>query len=112
MDRNVTMSNLYDWSGIYPENQEGYKLFEQLESGNPIEITVKGTRYNLQFQGDRFGGNNLLLVTNKDGQQRKYGWGWEPRLVFQALEDMQQGWEHPQMYKYRPMQGVTRLEEV
>ena len=103
---------LYDWSGIYPDNQDGYKLFEWLDAGDPIEITVKATRYNLHFQGDRFGGNNLLLVTNEDGKQRKYGWGWESRLVFEALEEMQQGWNYSKMYKYRPMQGITQAEAV
>ena len=107
MDINVIMRDLYDWSGIYPENQEGYKLFERLESGHPFEIAVKRTRYNLQFKGDRFGGNNLLLVTNKEGKERKYGWEWQSRLVYEVLEEMQQGWEHPQMYKYRPLQGQS-----
>jgi len=54
----------------------------------------------------------LLLVTNEDGKKRKYGWGWESWMVFEALEEMQQGWAHPQMYKYRPMQDITQLEAV
>jgi len=85
---------------------------DRLDSGYPIEVTIKDTRYNLKFQGERFGGNNLLLVTNEDGKKRKRGWGWESWLVFKALEEMQQGWAHPQMYKYRPMQGITQLEAV
>ena len=106
------IGTLYDWSGIYPENQDGYKLFERLDAGDPVEITVQSTRFNLQFHGDRFGGNNLLLVTNENGKQRKYGWGWECRLVFQALEEMQKGWDGPRTYRYRPMQGVTKAEEI
>ena len=103
---------LYNWSGIYPENQDGYQLFERLDAGDPVQITVQSTRFNLQFHGDRFGGNNLLLVTNENGKQRKYGWGWESGVVFQALEEIQKGWEIPQRYKYRPMQGVTQVEAV
>jgi hypothetical protein len=103
---------LYDWSGTYPKNQDGYNLFEHLDAGDPVEVTVKGTWYRLQFQGDRYGGSNLLHVLNDDGKQRRYGWGWESRLVFQALEEMQKGWDFPRMYKYRPMQGVTQVEAV
>lgn len=106
------MTDLFNWSKLYPSNYDGYKLFERLDSGDQVEITVKGTRYRLQFQGDRYGGNNLLHVSNDDGNQREYGWGWESRLVFQALEEMQKGWDFPRMYKYRPMQGVTQVEAV
>ena len=103
---------LYNWSGIYPENQDCYQLFEHLAAGEPVEITVMNTRYKLQFQGDRYGGNNLLLVKSGDGKQRKYGWGWESGLVFQALEEMQRGWDRSQMYQYRPMQGISQVEAV
>jgi len=103
---------LYNWSGIYPDNQDGYQLFERLDAGDPVVITVKGVRYCLQFKGERYGGNNLLLVTDPDGKQRKYGWGWESRLVFKALEEMQRGWDCPQTYRYRPMDGVTNAEVI
>jgi hypothetical protein len=106
------IGTLYNWSGIYPVNQDGYKLFERLDAGNPVEITVKGTRFKLQFQGDRYGGNNMLLVTDENGKKRKYGWGWESGLVFEALEEMQIGWDRPRTYQYRPMQGVTQVEAV
>ena len=106
------MSNLYDWASIYPANQDGYQLFEQLNAGDPVEVTVEGVRYRMQFKGERFGGCNYLVVSVEGQTRRKYGWGWESSLVFQALEEMKRGWEHPQMYKYRPMQGVTQVETV
>jgi len=105
-------TTLYDWSGIYPDNQDGYKLFERLDAGDPVEITVKRVRYCLQFQGVRYGGNNFLLVTDQDGKQRKYGWGWESRCVFQALEEMQRGWDCRQTYRYRSTNGVTNAEAI
>jgi hypothetical protein len=106
------MGNLYDWASIYPANQDGYKLFERLDAGDPVEITVKGVRYRMQFKGERFGGCNYLVVSVEGQTQRKYGWGWESGVVFQALEEIQKGWEIPQRYKYRPMQGVTNTETV
>lgn len=112
MDRNETMGNLYDWSGIYPANLNGWKLFEELDYGDPVEVTVKGVRYRMQFKGDRFGGSNYLLVTADGQTQRKYGWGWELGVVFEALEEMEKGWDHPPIYKYRPMQGITQVEAV
>jgi hypothetical protein len=54
----------------------------------------------------------MLLVTDENGKKRKYGWGWESGLVFEALEEMQIGWDRPRTYQYRPMQGVTQVEAV
>jgi hypothetical protein len=28
------------------------------------------------------------------------------------LEEMEKGWDHPPIYKYRPMQGITQAEAV
>ena len=106
------MGNLYDWASIYPANIDGYELFERLDSGDPVEVTVKGVRYLMQFKGERFGGNNYLIVSTDDRTRRKYGWGWESQVVFGALAEMEKGWEIPQRYKYRPMQGVTQVETV
>ena len=82
---------------------DGYQLFRKLDSGEPITLSVNGQTYVLQFQGERFGGNNLLVVSAEDGRERRYGWGWESRLVFQALEELQGGWDSPQKYRYHPL---------
>ena len=103
------MTDLFNWSKLYPANYDGYQLFEALEDGRPIEVSIQGARYRLQFEGDRYGGTNLLLVTNEGGKQRRYGWGWESRLVFQALEEMQRGWEYQQTYRYRSLNNVEAL---
>lgn len=91
------------WTGIYPAHLDGYGLYDQLDTGDPVNVTVRGVTYRMQFQGVRFGGMNWLEVMSQDGEERKYGRGWESVQVFEALEEMQKGWATPQRYKYRQM---------
>jgi hypothetical protein len=84
-------------------NLDGYTLFNQLDDGDPVTVRVQGKVYTLQFEGDRFGGENCLKVRNRDGAERTYGWGWESNLVFRALEEMEEGWQVPQRYRYHPI---------
>jgi hypothetical protein len=54
---------------------DSYKLFDVLDGGDPVRIDVGGEPYTPQFQGNRTGVENFLLVTNRRGQQRRFGWG-------------------------------------
>ncbi len=99
------------WSEIYPAHLDGYELFRQLNDGGPVQVEVNGVAYRMQFEGDRYGGDNCLVVS-ASGKARRYGRGWESTLVFQALEEMQRGWQQPQMYRYKPMATVGEVEAI
>lgn len=99
------------WVGIYPERYDGYELFGRLDNGDPVEVTVNGTAYRMQFEGERYGGDNRLVVRSGN-ETRWYGRGWESVQVFEALEEMQRGWQRPQAYRFRPMDGVTNVEAL
>jgi hypothetical protein len=81
---------------------DSYKLFDALDGGDPVRIEVGGESYTLQFQGNRIGVENFLLVTNGRGQHRKFGWGWEIDQVRHALNHLNGGWDKPQIPRYRP----------
>jgi hypothetical protein len=99
------------WSEIYPAHLDGYELFSQLDDGGPVQVEVNGVAYRMQFEGDRYGGDNHLVVS-ASGKSRRYGRGWESTLVFQALEEMQRGWQQPQIYRYKPMDSVEQVEAI
>jgi len=100
-----------NWHGIYPEHLDGYSLYERLDGGEPVEVRVKGATYRMQFEGKRYGGENRLTVTTGN-EARWYGRGWESVQVFEALEEMQAGWQKPQSYRYKPMDAVGGVEAV
>ena len=99
------------WNGIYPSEPDGYTLFDRLHDGDLVEVRVKGKVYRMQFEGSRYGGDNKLVVTCGT-EARWYGRGWESVQVFEALEEMQKGWEQPQMYRFRAMDGVSNVEAL
>lgn len=99
------------WTGIYPDQYDGYELFGRLDNGDAIEVRVNGTVYRMQFEGSRYGGDNRLVVTSGD-ETRWYGRGWEWVQVFEALEEMQKGWEQTQVYRFRPMDSINNMEAV
>jgi hypothetical protein len=100
------------WSEIYPAHLDGYQLFGKLNDGDPVQVEVNGVAYRMQFEGDRYGGDNCLVVVSTDGASRLYGRGWDSMLVFQALEEMQRGWHQPQMYRYKSMENVGEVEAI
>lgn len=99
------------WNEIYPPHLDGYELFRQLDDGGPVQVEVNGAAYRMQFEGDRYGGDNHLVVSTS-GKSRRYGRGWESSLVFQALEEMQRGWQQPQTYRFKPMDSVEQVEAI
>jgi hypothetical protein len=79
-----------------------YKLFEFLDGGDPVRIEIRGEFYTLQFQGNRIGVENFLLVTDRRGHQKRFGWGWGIDQVRHALHHLDRGWDQPQIPIYRP----------
>jgi hypothetical protein len=89
---------------------DGYKLYDLLEYGEAITITHKGTTYTFRFMGERIGFYNYLSVTNQDGEEKKFGWGWDSAQVFQALNHLEQGWDTEQVPRYRPYNAKKETE--
>jgi hypothetical protein len=81
---------------------DSYQLFDALDEGHPVRIEVGGEPYTLQFQGNRTGVENFLLVTDRRGQQKRFGWGWGSEQVRDALHHLDEGWDKPQIPCYRP----------
>ena len=99
------------WNGISASELDGYTLFERLDDGDPVEVRVKGKVYRLQFEGSRYGGDNKLVVTCGT-ETRWYGRGWESVQVFEAIEEMERGWEQPQTHRFKAMDGVSNVEAL
>ena len=92
------------WEKLYPEGVDSWRLFECLASGERAEIDAAGSTFSLAFIGDTTGTNSWLEVRNAAGKERRYGWGQRIEHVWQALEEMQLGWNHPPVYQYRQFQ--------
>ena len=81
---------------------DGYKLFELLDDGEAHTITHNGETYTLRFMGERIGSESYLSVLDGRGQEKRFGWGWGSEQVFHALNHLEQGWDTPQVPRYKP----------
>lgn len=73
--------------------QGGYDLYELLSDGTESEIEYRGTTYQMKLCGTPYGSNNWLRVRGPDGQNKKWGWGWNSDVCFRCLSDLKDGWE-------------------
>jgi hypothetical protein len=81
---------------------DGYQLYELLKDGEATTITHTGSTYTLRFVGTPVGSDNYLSVTNQDGEEKKFGWGWGSEQVWRALEHLEKGWDTKQVPRYHP----------
>ncbi len=96
-----TFTTVQDWSGVYPENVDAYALFARLDAGETVELTVRGNRFELRFDGDPVGYDCWLVVKTAGNRSRRYGWGRGVEQVFKALEEANDGWTEPRLYPFK-----------
>ena len=95
-----------DW----PEELTLYR--NHLEGNQPHTLTYKGTEYTFQFHGPNIGTTgNWLEVTREDGKAMKFGAGHGPEWVWRAFHHIDQGWDTPQIPRYRQEPVLTNLEK-
>ena len=80
---------------------DGYQLFELLKNGDEATISHRGNSYKLRFIGRPVGSDNYLSVTDRRGQEKRFGWGWDSEQVWRALAHLEAGWETKQTPPYR-----------
>jgi hypothetical protein len=80
---------------------DGYQLYELLKDGAETTLTHQGSTYTLRFIGKRTGSDNYLAVTNQDGDEKRFGWGWSSEQVWRALAHLEAGWNTKQTPPYR-----------
>lgn len=83
-------------------NYDGYHLYDLLKEGAETTLFHEGSTYKLRFVGNPVGSNNYLAVTNHNGEEKRFGWGWGSEQVWQALGHLERGWNSPQVPGYRP----------
>ena len=78
-----------------------YKLYTLLSNGDEVQVEHEGAIYWFQFQGNKVGSENFLLVKNPEGEVKKFGWGWDYEEVMRALHHLEQGWDTEQRPPFR-----------
>ena len=96
-----TFATGQSWAGVYPENSDAYALFERLDAGETVELTVRENRFELRFEGDPVGYDCWLVVKTAGNRSRRYGWGQRVEHVYQALEEANAGWNRPRLYPFK-----------
>jgi hypothetical protein len=81
---------------------DGYSLYLLLADGSPHTAEVNGSPYRFQFEGERAGAKNWLLVTAPDGSSQKWGWGWSSEVCWHCLQDIERGWETRRVHAFKP----------
>lgn len=81
--------------------KDGYRLYGLLRDGNPVEVAYEDQTYTFVFMGVPVGSNNYLSVTDRSGEQKRYGRGWGSEQVWHALDHLKQGWDTKQVPRYR-----------
>lgn len=89
---------------------DGYQLYEKLKNGEETTTTHNGETYTLKFVGEATGGNNYLLVSDRRGQTRRFGWGYSSEQCWRFLEHLERGWESEQRPPYRDYNAQTEAE--
>jgi hypothetical protein len=75
---------------------------DHLRGNQPYTLLYKGVSYTFQFHGPDIGlTGNWLEVTREDGVAKKFGGGHGPEWVWRAFSHIDQGWEGPQIPRYR-----------
>jgi hypothetical protein len=87
-----------------------YQLYDLLKDGAAATITHKGSAYTLRFEGRPAGSNNYLSVTDRRGQQKRFGWGWGSEQVMRALDHLERGWDTEQRPPYRTYNERAEVE--
>lgn len=72
------------------------KLYPFLANGNQVLVEHDGGFYRFQFQGDKIGTENYLLVTSPEEKKLRFGWGWDHWQLMRALKHLEKGWDAPQ----------------
>jgi len=73
-----------------------YKLYSLLSNGDKVQVDHEGVIYWFQFQGNKIGTENYLLVTSPEEEKLRFGWGCDHWQVMRALEHLEKGWDAPQ----------------
>ena len=81
--------------------EDGYSLYELLKDGDLVDVEHKGEHYGFAFKGEPIGAYNYLLVTDSNGQQKRFGRGWGSEQVWLALDHLKHGWDEEQVPRYR-----------
>lgn len=89
---------------------DGYQLYDLLKDGKEATINHQGNTYTLRFVGQPTGSENYLLVKDRRGQEKRFGWGWSSEQVWRALEHLERGWDTPQRPPYRPYNAAAEQE--
>jgi hypothetical protein len=89
---------------------DGYRLYDLLKDGEATTIAHTGSTYTLRFMGTPTGSDNYLSVTNQDGEEKKFGWGWSAEQVWRALAHLEKGWDSEQTPPYRPYNEKAEVE--
>jgi hypothetical protein len=89
---------------------DGYSLYELLKDGEATTIAHKCSDYTLRFMGEPTGSDNYLAVTNQDGEEKRFGWGWSSEQVWRALAHLEAGWDSKQVLAYRPYNEKAEVE--
>lgn len=84
---------------------DGYTLYNQLAAGEAYTADIESETYRFQFKGTRYGSNNWLEVTAKNGETKKWGWGWNSEVCWRCLNDLEEGWDAQQKRPYKPYEG-------
>lgn len=83
-------------------DHDGYQLYELLKDGAEATLKYRGNTYRLGFRGKPVGSDNYLAVTNQNGEEKRFGWGWSSEQVWRALAHLEAGWNTRQTPPYRP----------
>ena len=89
---------------------DGYQLYELLKDGEATTIAHGGSTYTLRFMGTPIGSDNYLLVTDRRGQEKRFGWGWSAEQVWRSLAHLEKGWETKQTPPYHPYDPKKEAE--
>ena len=94
------------------EKLEPYFLFQVLEDGEPLELTVAGKNFVFQFHGPSLGvTNNWLEGTSEDGVSWRFGPGHNSETVWRALRHAENNWNQQPfpVFKQRPPEEPTKV---
>jgi hypothetical protein len=81
---------------------DSYQLYDLLKDGAAATINHKDSAYTLHFEGRPAGSNNYLSVTDRRGQQKRFGYGWGSEQFYHALTHLEKGCDTPQVPRYKP----------
>ena len=82
------------------KTEDGYSLYELLKDGAVVDVERDDKTYTFGFKGEPIGAYNYLLVTDSNGQQKRFGRGWGSEQVWLALDHLKGGWEEKQVPRY------------